>query len=141
MVQGLSARYAWRRTDDPYRIWVSEVMLQQTQVKKVVDYYERFIERFPDVQHLAVAPLQDVLKCGKVWGIMRGLGISTKRHRSLWRNWTGKYRWIMRPFGNCRVSGIIVRRRCKVSLLCAVCRCRWQHQTCAGAPVSDGNTD
>ena len=58
----------WRRTDDPYRIWVSEVMLQQTQVKKVVDYYERFIERFPDVQHLAVAPLQDVLK---VW---EGLG-------------------------------------------------------------------
>lgn len=58
----------WRRTDDPYRIWVSEVMLQQTQVKKVVDYYERFIARFPDVQHLAAAPLQDVLK---VW---EGLG-------------------------------------------------------------------
>ena len=52
----------WRQTDDPYRIWVSEVMLQQTQVKKVVDYYERFIARFPDVQHLADAPLQDVLK-------------------------------------------------------------------------------
>ena len=58
----------WRNTDDPYHIWVSEVMLQQTQVKKVVDYYERFIERFPDVQHLAAAPLQDVLK---VW---EGLG-------------------------------------------------------------------
>ena len=58
----------WRRTDDPYRIWVSEVMLQQTQVKKVVGYYERFIERFPDVQRLAVGPLQDVLK---VW---EGLG-------------------------------------------------------------------
>ena len=58
----------WRNTDNPYYIWVSEVMLQQTQVKKVVDYYERFIERFPDVQHLAAAPLQDVLK---VW---EGLG-------------------------------------------------------------------
>ena len=58
----------WRHTDDPYRIWVSEVMLQQTQVKKVVEYYERFITRFPDVQHLAAAPLQDVLK---VW---EGLG-------------------------------------------------------------------
>ena len=58
----------WRGIDDPYRIWVSEVMLQQTQVKKVVDYYERFIERFPDVQQLAAAPLQDVLK---VW---EGLG-------------------------------------------------------------------
>ena len=58
----------WRHTDNPYHIWVSEVMLQQTQVKKVVDYYERFIARFPDVQHLAAAPLQDVLK---VW---EGLG-------------------------------------------------------------------
>ena len=52
----------WRNTDNPYYIWVSEVMLQQTQVKKVVDYYERFIARFPDIQHLAAAPLQDVLK-------------------------------------------------------------------------------
>ena len=58
----------WRNTDDPYRIWVSEVMLQQTQVKKVVDYYERFIARFPSVRDLADAPLQDVLK---VW---EGLG-------------------------------------------------------------------
>ena len=58
----------WRHTDNPYHIWVSEVMLQQTQVKKVVGYYERFIARFPDVQHLAAAPLQDVLK---VW---EGLG-------------------------------------------------------------------
>ena len=58
----------WRNIDDPYRIWVSEVMLQQTQVKKVVDYYEQFIARFPSVQDLAAAPLQDVLK---VW---EGLG-------------------------------------------------------------------
>ena len=58
----------WRNTDNPYYIWVSEVMLQQTQVKKVVDYYERFIAKFPDVQHLSAAPLQDVLK---VW---EGLG-------------------------------------------------------------------
>ena len=58
----------WRNTDNPYYIWVSEVMLQQTQVKKVVDYYGRFIARFPNIQHLAAAPLQDVLK---VW---EGLG-------------------------------------------------------------------
>ena len=58
----------WRQIDDPYCIWVSEVMLQQTQVKKVVDYYEKFIDRFPSVTDLAVAPLQDVLK---VW---EGLG-------------------------------------------------------------------
>ena len=58
----------WRETDNPYHIWVSEVMLQQTQVKKVVDYYGKFIDRFPSVQDLAAAPLQDVLK---VW---EGLG-------------------------------------------------------------------
>jgi len=58
----------WRNTDKPYYIWVSEVMLQQTQVKKVGDYYEKFISRFPKVEDLAAAPLQDVLK---VW---EGLG-------------------------------------------------------------------
>ena len=52
----------WRRTSDPYRIWISEVMLQQTQVIKVVGYYERFIERFPDIESLAEADLHDVLR-------------------------------------------------------------------------------
>ncbi len=52
----------WRETRDPYCIWVSEVMLQQTQVKTVVPYYRRFIKRFPHVKALAAARLQDVLK-------------------------------------------------------------------------------
>jgi len=52
----------WRRTRDPYRIWVSEVMLQQTQVATVVPYYERFVARFPDVTALARASEDDVLK-------------------------------------------------------------------------------
>jgi A/G-specific adenine glycosylase len=52
----------WRRTDDPYRIWVSEVMLQQTRVGTVIPYYRRFLERFPDIHALAAADLQDVLK-------------------------------------------------------------------------------
>lgn len=46
----------WRRTRDPYRIWVAEVMLQQTTVKGVVPYYERFLERFPDAATLAASP-------------------------------------------------------------------------------------
>ena len=58
----------WRGIDDPYKIWVSEVMLQQTQVKKVVDYYERFIVQFPDVTQLAAASLQDVLKAWEGMG-------------------------------------------------------------------------
>jgi A/G-specific adenine glycosylase len=52
----------WRSTNDPYRIWISEIMLQQTRVDTVIPYYERFIKSFPDVRTLADAPAQDVLK-------------------------------------------------------------------------------
>jgi A/G-specific adenine glycosylase len=51
----------WRRTEDPYRIWISEIMLQQTRVAAVLPYYARFLARFPDVQALAEAPEQDLL--------------------------------------------------------------------------------
>ena len=51
----------WQGTRDPYRVWLSEVMLQQTQVTTVLDYYPRFMARFPTVQVLAAAPLDDVL--------------------------------------------------------------------------------
>jgi A/G-specific adenine glycosylase len=47
---------------DPYRVWVSEVMLQQTQVRTVIPYYERFLARFPDLSSLARAPLDDVMR-------------------------------------------------------------------------------
>jgi A/G-specific adenine glycosylase len=50
----------WRATSDPYRIWVSEVMLQQTQVDTVLRYYDRFLARFPTVHALAAAPDEDV---------------------------------------------------------------------------------
>ena len=52
----------WQGTRDPYRIWLSEVMLQQTQVTAVVPYYERFLEKFPTVDDLARAEEEDVLK-------------------------------------------------------------------------------
>ncbi|WJP97423.1 A/G-specific adenine glycosylase [Macrococcus bovicus] len=52
----------WRETKDPYKIWLSEVMLQQTQVNTVRDYYLRFIERFPTIESLAGADEDDVLK-------------------------------------------------------------------------------
>lgn len=51
----------WQATRDPYRVWLSEVMLQQTQVATVLGYYERFLQRFPDVAALARAPLDEVL--------------------------------------------------------------------------------
>jgi A/G-specific adenine glycosylase len=51
----------WQQNPTPYRVWVSEVMLQQTQVATVIPYYARFMARFPDVQSLASAPLDEVL--------------------------------------------------------------------------------
>jgi A/G-specific adenine glycosylase len=51
----------WQRNPTPYRVWVSEIMLQQTQVTTVIAYYERFMERFPDIAALAGAPLDVVL--------------------------------------------------------------------------------
>lgn len=53
----------WRRSRNPYYIWVSEIMLQQTRVDTVIPYFERFIGRFPTIEALATAPEEDVLKC------------------------------------------------------------------------------
>jgi A/G-specific adenine glycosylase len=51
----------WQNTRDPYRVWLSEIMLQQTQVATVIPYYLRFLERFPDLAALAAAPVEDVM--------------------------------------------------------------------------------
>lgn len=67
----------WRRTRDPYAIWVSEVMLQQTQVKTVLGYYERWMQRFPTVDALAGADEADVLHA---W---QGLGYYSRARRLL----------------------------------------------------------
>jgi A/G-specific adenine glycosylase len=61
----------WRRTRDPYAVWISEVMLQQTQVATVVDYYRRFLARFPTIAALAAAPEQDVLRLWEGLGYYR----------------------------------------------------------------------
>jgi A/G-specific adenine glycosylase len=52
----------WQDTKDPYRIWLSEIMLQQTQVATVIPYYERFLSRFPDVLTLATSDVDDVMQ-------------------------------------------------------------------------------
>ena len=64
----------WQRTRDPYRIWLSEIMLQQTQVSTVIPYYERFLADFPDVGALAAAPIDRVLE---LWS---GLGYYRRAH-------------------------------------------------------------
>jgi endonuclease III len=73
----------WQGTRDPYRVWLSEVMLQQTQVSTVLTYYARFLERFPTVQALAAAPLDEVL------GLWSGLGYYS-RARNLHRCRAGR---------------------------------------------------
>ncbi|HEX5394596.1 MAG TPA: A/G-specific adenine glycosylase [Rhodocyclaceae bacterium] len=51
----------WQNTRDPYRVWLSEIMLQQTQVATVIPYYHRFLQRFPTLVDLAAAPIEDVM--------------------------------------------------------------------------------
>ncbi len=68
----------WRRSSDPYRVWISEIMLQQTRVETVIPYYQRFLAAFPSVAALAAAPLEEVLRA---WA---GLGYYT-RARNLHR--------------------------------------------------------
>ena len=68
----------WQNTRDPYRVWLSEVMLQQTQVSTVIDYFNRFVARYPDVRGLAAASLDDVM------GLWSGLGYYS-RARNLHR--------------------------------------------------------
>src|SRR5207237_499368 len=81
----------WQQTRDPYRIWLSEVMLQQTQVATVIPYYERFLARFPDVKSLAGAHLDDVLA---LWS---GLGYYSRARnlhaaaRILVESWGGQF--------------------------------------------------
>ncbi|MBA3593358.1 MAG: A/G-specific adenine glycosylase [Pseudomonadota bacterium] len=68
----------WQKTRDPYRVWLSEIMLQQTQVATVLDYYKRFLQRFPTVADLAAASPDEVL------GLWSGLGYYS-RARNLHR--------------------------------------------------------
>lgn len=67
----------WRRTKDPYRIWLSEIMLQQTRVAQGLPYYLKFVEAYPTVQHLANAPEEEVLK---LW---QGLGYYSRARNLL----------------------------------------------------------
>lgn len=75
----------WRRTRDPYKIWVSEIMLQQTRVDKVIPYYENFMEKFPTIDALAEADEQEILKAWEGLGYysrVRNLQTAVKEVRS-----------------------------------------------------------
>ena len=80
----------WRSTSDPYAIWISEVIMQQTQVAQGTNYYLRFMKRFPTVEELALAEQDDVLK---LW---EGLGYYSRARnlhagaQQIWHDWDGK---------------------------------------------------
>lgn len=78
----------WRRTREPYKVWLSEIMLQQTRVAQGLPYYLRFVERFPAVSDLAAAPEEEVLK---LW---QGLGYYSRA-----RNMRAAARRVCEEFG------------------------------------------
>src|SRR5215472_2740929 len=61
----------WRQSKSPYKVWISEVMLQQTQIETVIPFYQRFLREFPTVEHLAKAPLERVLELWSGLGYYR----------------------------------------------------------------------
>src|SRR5204863_50489 len=107
----------WQDTRDPYRVWLSEVMLQQTQVATVLGYFERFLQRFPDVQRLAAATQDEVfaawsgLGCpvradcaGAACGEPERYPVKTRRlkrgrreHLWLWLQWGERLWLVQRP--------------------------------------------
>ena len=64
----------WRQTLDPYRIWVSEIMLQQTRVEAVKGYYARFLDRLPDIAAWRIATTTSCTSSGRAWAITAGSG-------------------------------------------------------------------
>ena len=80
----------WREDRTPYRVWVSEVMLQQTQVETVLDYYARFLARFPTVEDLADATQEEVLKLWEGLGYYRRARLLHKAARVVVDDYEGE---------------------------------------------------
>ncbi len=80
----------WRDTNDPYAIWVSEAMLQQTRVETVIPFYHRFLNRFPTIQDLAAAPEEAVLKSWEGLGYYRRARLLQQGARDVLTRFNGK---------------------------------------------------
>lgn len=132
----------WRHTRDPYRIWLSEVILQQTRVEQGREYYLRFVGRFPDVGALAAASEEEVLK---LW---QGLGYYSRA-----RNLHRAARLIAEQYGGRfperydevralpGVGEVYGGGHLLVCLGCAPCRARRQCLPCSGAPLRPRPSD
>jgi A/G-specific adenine glycosylase len=81
----------WRRSRSPYTVWVSEVMLQQTQINTVIPYYKKFLEAFPTIDHLANAPLERVLELWSGLGYYRRARNLHQAAREILRKHGGRF--------------------------------------------------
>ena len=81
----------WRKTCDPYRIWLSEIMLQQTRVAAVLEHYRIFLERFPSVEALAAAPEDAVLTAWSGLGYYRRARMLRQCAQELVQNHGGRF--------------------------------------------------
>lgn len=79
----------WRETRDPYPIWISEIMLQQTQVKTVLPYYQKWLQQFPNIETLAKADLQQVLKAWEGLGYYARARNLHKAAQQIWEHHNG----------------------------------------------------
>ena len=113
----------WRREAAPYRVWVSEIMLQQTRVEAVRGYYERWMQAFPDVPSLAAADEAQVLKLWEGDSAITAAPATFTGPRSWSANGTAaRSRRIMRRFLRCRASENIPQARSRPSA--SVCASR-----------------
>ena len=94
----------WQQNKTPYRVWISEIMLQQTQVTTVIPYYERFMESFPDVYALAKAPQDEVLSHWSGLGYYARARNMHKAAQKLVDDWQGEFP--MTQEGVCELPGI-----------------------------------
>src|SRR5688572_19300888 len=117
----------WRRTRDAYRVWVSEIMLQQTRVETVLSYYERFLARFPDVRTLADAPIDDVLSLWSGLGYYRRARLLHQAAAAVVREHEGSFPRALAAA--CELPGI------GRSTAGAICSISYGERT----PVLDGN--
>src|SRR3954463_11828294 len=81
----------WRNTRDPYKILVSEIMLQQTQVERVIPYYQNFLKKFPQVKALAKARTSDVLKAWQGLGYNRRAVNLQRAAQTIAEEWGGTF--------------------------------------------------
>ena len=81
----------WRRTRDPYRIWLSEIILQQTRVEQGLPYYEKFLERYPTVKHLAAAADDEVFRLWEGLGYYRRAQNMLRAARMVVENYGGRF--------------------------------------------------